>query len=234
MNGAPQLRPGSLPQRPLISPDLPRGVLIIAEDMPYEDSNASTEKTVQRMCEHIHRASRDPYFAGAAHAIPRVWARNPTPVTQFQSLPAASRYLAGVAIADWWFAKHFIKFVPDQEITRKLLGYPDALEALISPEVMIRAIHPEGDCDCFSMFLCCLMQCQSIPWELCALACSRRQPGVWSHIFPRAALGSAFRLPLDASHGTYPGWSVPSRDIQRMAVWDQSGNLVTPPQGEVI
>jgi hypothetical protein len=83
------------------------------------------------------------------------------------------------------------------------------------------------------MMICALLECQRIPWEIVTLACSRKQPGIWSHVFPRAALGD-LRLPLDASHGAYPGWSVPSRDIQRMAVWDSSGNLVTAPQEEVI
>ncbi len=36
------------------------------------------------------------------------------------------------------------------------------------------------------------------------------------------------RLPLDASHGHYPGWSVPASDITRMAVYDSRGNLVSP------
>ena len=108
------------------------------------------------------------------------------------------------------------RFVP------RLAGLQDALEALTDPEVMIREVHPQGDCDCFTMFLCALMACQSIPWEIVTLACSPRQPGVWWHVFPRAVIGGLY-LPMDASHGKYPGWSVPSRDIQRLRSGTETG-----------
>lgn len=222
MMGAPQLRPGSPPVQVLVQPS------------NYLDTNSSTLQTIQAMTAGVHRGSRDPFFCGAARAVPfRFRGSLAMPAAQFQNLPAASRNQAAAAVADWWFAKHFIKFVQDQEITAKLHGYADALEALIEPAVMIRMVQPEGDCDCFTMFLCALMECQGIAWEIVTLACSRRQPGVWSHVFPRAVLGK-LRMPLDASHGQYPGWSVPARDIQRMAVWDRNGEQVTRPEQEVI
>jgi hypothetical protein len=222
MMGVPQLRPGSPPVRIFVQPT------------DYENSDHSTAQTVQAMCAGIHRASRDDFFRGCAHAVPyRYKGEALAPAAQLQRLPAASRQKAAVAIADWWFCKHFIRFVQDQALTRRLLGYSDALEALMEPAVMIRCEQPEGDCDDFTMFICALLQCQGIPWQIVTLACSRRQPGIWSHVFPRAVIGS-LRLPLDASHGTYPGWSVPARDIQRMAVWGPDGNLVLPAQEEVI
>jgi hypothetical protein len=222
MMGAPQLRPGSPPVR------------MIVEPMPYEDSNRSTAITIERMCQLIHHSARNPFFGGAAHAIPYRWRGSPAmPAAQFQELDPASRQRVMVATADWWFVKHFIRFVQDQGLVQKLTGLPEALEGLIAPEVMIRCVEPQGDCDDFTMFLCCLCECQGIEWEIVTLACSRRQPRIWSHVFPRAVIGN-MRMPLDASHGAYPGWSVPSRDIQRMAVWDRNGQLVTPPQQEVI
>jgi len=218
MMGVPDLRPGSPP------------VQIFREPMPYWDSDASTPRTVKAMVAGVHRAAHDEFFRGAAHAVPFRWRGTlALPAFQFRQLPAASLEQAACAIADWWFTKHFIRFVQDQDITRKLLGVSDALEALIEPAVMMRCLHPEGDCDCFTMFLCALLESQHIPWEIVTVACSRKQPGVWSHVFPRAVLAD-LQLPLDASHGTYPGWSVPSRDIQRMAVWDRNGDLVTPEQ----
>ncbi len=222
MMGAPQLRLGSPPVRIFVQPS------------DYLNTDRSTTQTVRAMVAGVHRASRDELFRGAALAVPfRYRGHMAMPAAQFANLPAASRQQAAVAIADWWFAKHFIRFVQDQDLTRKLLGYSDALEALVEPAVMIRCTEPAGDCDDFTMMICALLECQRIPWEIVTLACSRKQPGIWSHVFPRAVLGD-LRLPLDASHGAYPGWSVPSRDIQRMAVWDSSGNLVTAPQEEVI
>lgn len=188
----------------------------VFESMPYLDSDASVAITIKRMCEFIRRAARDSYFAGAARAVPSVFGKRAELVTQFQTLACT--------IADWWFAREFIRFTLDADLVRRLVGLPEALEALVSPEVMIRCVQPEGDCDCFSMFICGLLECQGIPWELVTLACSQQMPGVWSHIFPRAVIGS-LHLPLDASHGKFPGWQVPKRDWQRAAVWGRNGEM---------
>lgn len=169
----------------------------------------------------------------AARAIPYRWGGlTLAPSTMLQSLDRASRERAAVAIADWWFVKHFIRFVQDDGILRRLLNKADGLEALIEPAVMLLCERPEGDCDDFTMFLCALMECQGLHWDIVTLACSYKQPGIWSHVFPRAWLSSSFAMPMDASHGKYPGWSVPSRDIQRMQVWDSNGNPVSPQQAE--
>ncbi len=202
------------------------------EPMPYWDSNASTAITVQRMCQLIHKSARGARFAGAAAAVPFLWGRMQSPVLQLQNMDFVTRKVAAVCIADWFFAKHLIHFVHDQELTKRLLGRPDALEALMAPEVMIEIAWPdraEGDCDCFSMFTCALLECQRIPWEIVTLMCSPKQPGIWSHVYPRAVIGGpagGMRLPLDASHGKYPGWSVPARDIERMQVWGMDGRPV--------
>ncbi len=215
---------------PHLRSEAPRAQILV-EQMPYWDSDLSTPITIRRMCELIHKSAHYPRFAGAAARVAYRWGRMQSPVLQFQRLPDASRKMAAVAIADWFFTKHFIKFAQDQDLTRRLLGYPDALEALMAPEVMIEIAWPDwpaGDCDCFTMFICALLECQGgIDWEIVTLACSRRQPGVWSHVYPRAVIGG-MRLPLDASHGHYPGWSVPASDITRMAVYDSRGNLVSP------
>jgi hypothetical protein len=213
---APQLRAGSPPVRVVIEPSA------------WWDTESSTAQTIGRMCEGIRRAAADPYFSGAARAIP--WRSNGlllAPATLLQQVPAASRQQAGVAIADWWWVRHFIHFTEDSRILAKLGGDPNALEALIDPAVMIRMVHPEGDCDCFSMFLAGLLECQGLDWQIVTLACSRRQPGIWSHVFPRLVLDGLY-IPLDASHGKFPGWSVPARDIQRFQAWDKNGDPVNP------
>ena len=216
MNGAPQLRFGSPP------------VMVQVQPSRYWDTESSTAQTIKAMCAGIHRSVSDEQIRTAARLVPSVWGRVGSPAVAFQHIDRASREMAGVAIADWWFAKHFIHFVQDAALVLRLAGLQDALEALTDPTVMIREVHPQGDCDCFTMFLCALMQAQHIPWEIVTLACSPRQPGVWSHVFPRAVIGGLY-LPMDASHGKYPGWSVPSRDIQRLQVWDASGNPISGP-----
>ena len=51
---------------------------------------------------------------------------------------------------------------------------------------------------------------------------------------PRGHLADNFALPMDASHGKYPGWSVPQRDIQRMQVWNSDGDPVSQQAAEEV
>jgi len=179
------------------------------------------------MCQLIRSSAADTYFSGAAKAVPYMFGKRAALETGLQRLDRASREAATRAIACWWFAKHFITFETDQSMVRRLIGDPASLEGLMSPAVMIRCTDPIGDCDCFTMFICALCECLGVRWQIVTLACSRRQPGIWSHVYPRAICGP-LHLALDASHGRYPGWSVPARDIQRVAVWDRDGDLVVP------
>lgn len=215
MQATPQLRPGSPPVQILVQPSA------------WWDTDSSTKQTIRAMVDGIHRAAANAHFVGAARVIPPKWrGLGMAPSTLLQSLDRASRERAAIAIADWWATKHFIHFVQDDRILRRLLNKADGLEALIEPAVMLLCERPEGDCDDFTMFLCALMECQGLKWDIVTLACSKNQPGIWSHVFPRCHLADNFALPLDASHGKYPGWRVPARDIQRLQVWDRDGDPV--------
>ena len=126
-----------------------------------------------------------------------------------------------------------LKFVEDSKLAARLNPeLHQALEVLTDPSVMVREIEPKGDCDCFTMFTCALMQCWGLEWDIVTLACSRRQPGIWSHVFPRVWLSDSLPFAMDASHGKYPGWHVPSRDIQRMQAWNHDGAPVVPQQAD--
>ena len=224
MGGVPQLRPGSPP------------VQVHVQASNYQDTDSSTAQTVRVMSGLIARSAGDQFLCGMARgAVPKNKGRLLASANLFQLLPAASREAAAAAVCLWWATKDFIKFVEDTRLTDKLAGLENALEALTEPSVMAREMWPQGDCDCFTMFLCALMECWGLRWDIVTLMCSRRQPGVWSHVFPRVHLADNFALPMDASHGKYPGWSVPARDIQRMQVWDRDGDPVAhQAQGEVI
>ena len=224
MTGALQLRPGSPPVQAIVQPSR------------WWDTESLTAQTIKAMCAGIQRSAADTYFQGAARAIPPRWlgAARLAPAVMLQHLGRASRERAAVAIADWWFTKHLIRFVQDDAILRRTLNKADGLEALIDPAVMLRCERPEGDCDDFTGFLCALFTCQGLRWDIVTLACSPRQPGVWSHVFPRVHLSDTFAMPMDASHGKFPGWSVPARDIQRMQIWDSAGDPVSDTSEEEV
>jgi hypothetical protein len=65
-----------------------------------------------------------------------------------------------------------------------------------------------------------------IPYEFVTVAANPNEPEIFSHVYLYAVLPDGSRLPLDASHGDYPGWQVPSAHVSRRQVWDADGNAV--------
>jgi hypothetical protein len=53
------------------------------------------------------------------------------------------------------------------------------------------------------------------------VAADPRMPGQWSHVYVVAYLGGK-RVPLDTSHGDYPGWEA-SEYVTRRQEWDVDG-----------
>jgi hypothetical protein len=85
----------------------------------------------------------------------------------------------------------------------------------------------QGDCDDFTMMLCALLGCCGLGYEIITVAASPREPGTFSHVYCRAVLPDGSRVPLDASHGKYPGWQVPTAHVSRLQAWDEDGNPVS-------
>lgn len=172
------------------------------------DTEASTAQTVRGMCGEVHQAAADDYVRSTAGELQRV---NPR------------RDRAAGAWSAFWCAKHRVKFVPDEINLGRLLHKYGELDFLQSPSVLLRQRKPTGDCDCFTMLVCALLECMGIPWRICTLKCDAREPGRWSHVYCCAILEDGSRLPLDASHGPEPGWEVPARDVFEYAEWDPTG-----------
>jgi hypothetical protein len=155
----------------------------------------------------------------------------------FQSTDEALRVLAiagSPSAAIWHWVKRSIKFVHHQELLRKWLGKGDSLQLLISPEALLKMESPKGDCAVFTTLIAAMLQTAGIQWEIVTVACDRSQPGIFSHVFPRAVLPDGRRLTLDASHGKYPGWEVPKAHRWPFAVGGSSGTQVWNQEGEPI
>lgn len=180
------------------------------------NSDQATAQTIGIMCRHIEDASRDPLVRRAAVDAPLRFRGGPAP-----SLNSA----VNLASSDWWWVKHALQFIHHEYLIRQWLHEADQLQLLIPPEVVLRMREPQGDCAVFTMLVCALLRCQGIPYEVVTVATNAGEPRVFSHVYARAVIGD-LRLPLDASHGDYPGWQVPSRDIFRIQVWDASGNPI--------
>jgi hypothetical protein len=184
------------------------------------DPDTLTAQTISIMCGHIADGSHDSQVILTANDALRFLG-----VGGVNSNEGASdRDLAGAA---WWWLKVYVKFVHHEFIIRRRLGeggqHP---QGLIAPEVLVRMKHPEGDCAIFTECLCAFLKVYGIPYEIVTVAVNPNEPEVYSHVYLYAVLSDGSRLPLDASHGDYPGWQVPSSHVTRRQVWDSNGNPV--------
>jgi hypothetical protein len=175
----------------------------------------ATHQTVQYMARLIHDSEADSIINNAAQSALRRFG-----VMADVSTPA------GRAASVWWFAKRAIKFVHHQKLLRAWLGKADELQLLISPDVLLKMEQPKGDCAVFTCLICAMLECLSVPWEIVTVAVDPNQPDVFSHVYPRAILREGYCLPLDASHGKYPGWEVPAQRVLLKQVWDSHGEPI--------
>jgi len=65
-----------------------------------------------------------------------------------------------------------------------------------------------------------------VNYEIVTVAVNPNEPDIFSHVFLYEVLPGGERLALDASHGDYPGWQVPTAHVSRRQVWDRDGNPV--------
>jgi len=179
------------------------------------DPEQLTTQTIHIMCGHIRNAAQDPLVQETAGRA----------VQQFAGL-SGSTDAAAIAGAAWWWCKLFVKFVHHELIARRRIGEAGHPQSLIAPEVLVRMKKPEGDCAIFSECMAAFLSVFGVPWELVTVAVNPREPDIFSHVYLYAVLEDGTRLPLDASHGKYPGWQVPSVDVFRRQVWDEDGEPV--------
>lgn len=188
------------------------------------DPDTATAQTILIMCGHVRKAAVDSLVTDCARAA----------VSQFSGLGFGAGLAAdprsldarAVAAGVWSWCKVYLKFVHHEFIIRQRLGESGHLQGLISPEVLVRMEKPEGDCAIFSECIAAFLTVFGIPYEFVTVAANPTEPDVFSHVYLYAVLPDGSRFPLDASHGQYPGWQVPSAHVSRRQVWDADGNPV--------
>lgn len=184
-----------------------------------DNPDGQVARTMRRMGELVAEDAADPIFQAFAN-----------------------RTYAGIdptdkqAIIDRAFStvKGAIKFQRD-EVSGAGLGDaspPDLVEFIVRPVDMCRYVDQGiaiGDCDDFSMLLACLLATRGISAKFCTVAAEDRAPDQYSHVYC-VAYCDGQRIPLDSSHGEYPGWEVDqSRRVYRKTEWATDGGcpLVT-------
>jgi hypothetical protein len=177
-----------------------------------QDSDLATAQTIATMCGHIHRASQDPVVQQAAKQALSTWGR--------------VRWGTSAPVGVFWWAKHAVKMLPHSKFKALLAAYPEKRQLLVTPEVVLRAPAPAGDCSTFSMLIAAMLEALGVQWELVTVAADPQDPRLYSHVFVRAISADGTRLTLDGSHGKYPGWEVPRAHQFRRQVWDAAGEPI--------
>jgi hypothetical protein len=175
-----------------------------------EDPTEATAQTVEYMCELIHDSLAD-------GIVQRVTGR---------LLANGFASVTDCAIEIWGFAKQHVRFVHHQKLLVAWLGAPKELQLLIRPDALLKMREPKGDCAVFTTLICAMCDCAGLPWEIVTIACDPRQPGIYSHVYPRVILPDGRRLVMDASHGKYPGWEVPADHVSAKQVWNHDGQPI--------
>ena len=176
-----------------------------------EDSDSATSQTIELMCRYIRESTDDPAIRLAAQYA-------------WQHFGGGSPDPAMKAWAVFWFVKHNVKFVVD-EAPMFRLGEANQQDLLISPSVLIRMRDPQEDCDGFTMLGAALLRALDVPFVIVTIAAGPDDPSRWSHVFLMAMLPTG-PLPIDASHGSGPGWMVPAAHTFRWQAWGEDGQAV--------
>jgi len=180
------------------------------------DPFQATAETVQYMCGLVQNSLADPIINRACEDALKRFA-----------LLCNTTSPSGKASACWFWAKQAIKFVHHQKLFEQWgIGDGKELQLLIAPDVLLKMEQPKGDCAVFTCLICAMLDCLSVPREIVTVAVDPRQPNVFSHVYPRAVLQPGFTLPLDASHGKYPGWEVPANRVTLKQVWNSQGEPI--------
>jgi transglutaminase-like putative cysteine protease len=159
------------------------------------DNDQSVAETIALMGGVIDASSQHPDIVQATRAALAGLA---------QSAPAWRK-----AQAIFEYVKRHVRFMSDEAILARYFGLGPDFELLIKPELLLR--FRRGDCDCFSMLTCSMLTCAGVPCRLVTIAADQDEPDRFSHVYAGAVLETGELLPLDTSHGPYPGWQAPRR-----------------------
>ena len=185
-----------------------------------ENQDHATAQTVGLMAQQIRKCAEDPVVQSAARNALLKYSQG-----------QAGEYAA--CWATWWSIRHTLKFVSDDSLLRYIpTPNPPELELLVSPSVMVRARNPQGDCDDFTMLMCCFLEVLGVRWEIVTVAADPGDAQRWSHVYAVALLKDGRRMPMDAAppDAKWPGWEVPADHILRYQAWDQDGRPVERPK----
>jgi len=129
------------------------------------------------------------------------------------------------AIFRW--GKTHTRFLNDVDIVTPIagglkgVGNHPIIETLVRPRDLVIMAQPTEDCDGHAMYGASMLMAAGVPpsdiWFV-TVAADPADPTQFSHVY-LAAMLNGVRVPIDISHGDYPGWEVPAARRYRVAEW---------------
>lgn len=186
------------------------------------DPDTQVGQTLALMLERAAQDSADPWFKARAVGLAGEGSEKSRAYSLYQHA---------------WKKNGRIRFQRDEVTGAGIGGYPEeeVIETSIRPLDMARYVDEGkgvGDCDDFSCYLAALLKANGIGCAFVTVGADERVPTQFSHVYvvayPVNDAGQVERLPLDASHGEYPGWEVPNQygKYKEWPVWDRLAWLV--------
>jgi hypothetical protein len=122
-----------------------------------------------------------------------------------------------------------VNFAEDEEMAAPISSAFPIVEILIRPRDLLTLCQSPGsagcrlqeDCDGFSMYTAALLRARGIESRFVTIAADPDYPERFSHVYVAAYTSGGRRIPLDTSHGAYPGWEAPNR--YRIQEWPIDG-----------
>lgn len=122
------------------------------------------------------------------------------------------------------FIKGRVRFLHDQQIADALLPryqWP-VVEVLIRPrDISLMCQAGEctrfGDCDDFAMYTAAMVKAAGLKPAFVTISADPMQRDRFSHVYVVAYRTDGERVPVDVSHGQYPGWEAPN--LGRLKEW---------------
>lgn len=185
-------------------PDFGTDVNYTFEPMP-DDPDAQVAVAISKVCEYINADAQ-------------------SPVMQEQAARCIEEGAGDAVTGIWNHIKRSMRFRQDADIASDLQTSDprknNVVEVFIRPLDQAFLIQLRGmgveDCDGFTLYGACLLICSGIPCNLVTIAADSDSPRRFSHIYV-AAYPDGKRVPLDFSHGLYPGWEGPH--LGRIREW---------------
>lgn len=185
-------------------PDFGEPIRFTFESLP-EHPDGQVSNTIGRILDYVRSDVDDPLIQEDAAEAFRLGARADRSYTD--------QAIAGV----WQKVKSHLKFKRDEAIANDLqisdARIKDVVEVIIRPvdqALLIRRM-PNGveDCDGFEGYASCLLAALGVRCALVTVSAEPEEPNRYSHVY-LACYDGARRIPVDFSHGPYPGWECPN------------------------